>query len=93
MPYWVYVLRSIKDGKLYTGSTADLTERLKRHNEGRERSTKRRAPFELVYFEEYATRGEATRRERYFKTSKGGKEKEELIARFPEEKLKRFEES
>ncbi|MEK7518008.1 MAG: GIY-YIG nuclease family protein [Patescibacteria group bacterium] len=29
--YYVYVLRSLKDGKLYIGSTSDLKRRCKEH--------------------------------------------------------------
>ena len=40
MPYYVYILQSEKDGTYYIGSTQDLDERLKRHNEGRSKYTK-----------------------------------------------------
>lgn len=49
--FYVYVLRSLKDGKLYTGFTEDLRRRIEKHNRGQEPSTKHRAPFELVYYE------------------------------------------
>jgi hypothetical protein len=34
----VYILKSLKDHKYYIGSTADVTARLKFHNEGVQRS-------------------------------------------------------
>jgi len=34
MFYYIYVLRSKKDGKLYVGKTKNLKERIKRHNNG-----------------------------------------------------------
>ena len=48
--YFVYVLRSIKDGFFYTGFTQDLEKRLKTHNRGFVKSTKNRVPFELIYY-------------------------------------------
>ena len=38
--YYTYVLKSLKDGKNYIGSTSDLALRLKFHNEGLNKSTK-----------------------------------------------------
>lgn len=35
MPWFVYILRSEKDGKRYFGCTQDLTERLARHHKRR----------------------------------------------------------
>jgi len=72
MSYYVYVIRSLKDGRLYVGQTINLKARLKRHNEGKVQSTKNRGPFEIEYFEKYETRGEAMKRERYFKSPKRG---------------------
>jgi len=80
MPYYVYVLRSLKDGGLYTGSTIDLDARLRQHNAGKTRSLKHRRPLALVYFEPYLTRKDAMARERYFKTPEGSKLKSCLVA-------------
>lgn len=71
MPYFVYVLRSLKDQKLYIGQSNNLEDRLKRHNEGRVTATKSRLPLSLMYSEEYKTRTEAVKRERYLKGLKG----------------------
>jgi len=79
--YYVYLLRSVKDGKFYTGYTANLRNRLARHNGGRVRSTKRRRPLELVYWESFETRAEVMRREKKIKTF-GRAQKEKLIERF-----------
>ena len=68
---YVYVLKSLKNGRLYTGSTNDLERRLSEHESGRSTYTKHAGPFELVYKEEYATRTEACRRELFLKTGKG----------------------
>jgi putative endonuclease len=68
---YAYILRSQKDGKLYYGSTEDLKSRLKAHTAGKVRSTKSRRPLVLVYYEEFATKGEARRRELFFKSITG----------------------
>jgi len=67
--YYVYILKSKKDGKLYTGHTEDLERRIADHNSGKVRSTVVRRPFELVYSEYYPTRSEARWRERHLKTA------------------------
>ena len=71
MYFYVYVLRSELDGKLYTGYTADLRKRLESHNKGEVRSTKNRRPLSLVYFEGCLNQQDATHREQYLKTSYG----------------------
>jgi len=43
--YYVYVLRSLKDKKLYTGHTNNLSERIEEYNKGLAKSTKNRRPF------------------------------------------------
>ncbi len=60
MPYYVYVLRSLKDGNLYIGMTNNLSRRLYEHNLGYKGSTKSRAPFKLIYKEEYPDRKKST---------------------------------
>ncbi|MCI4669484.1 MAG: GIY-YIG nuclease family protein [Bacteroidia bacterium] len=62
------MLKSEASGKHYYGYTQDLEERLIRHNENRERATKNRGPWKLIYREAFLSRSEAMHRERYFKT-------------------------
>ncbi|MBI2337723.1 GIY-YIG nuclease family protein [Candidatus Daviesbacteria bacterium] len=69
--YYTYVLKSIKDGKLYVGATSVIKQRLKDHNDGLVESTKSRRPLELVYFEGCTDKHKAFRREQYFKTGFG----------------------
>ncbi len=69
--YYVYVLRSLKDGFFYTGYTKDLALRISEHNKGKVFSTKSRYPFILIYFEGSLSRSDATRREKYLKTAWG----------------------
>ena len=53
------------DGTLYTGWTNCVEKRLKAHNEGKAgaKYTRAKRPVELVYYEGYATKEEAMRRE------------------------------
>lgn len=73
--YYVYILFSAKDGKLYIGYTPDLKLRIKKHNSGYVLATKNRRPLKLIYYESYATGLDAKRREKFLK---GGKGREEL---------------
>jgi len=61
--YYLYVLKSKKDGQCYTGSTSDLRRRLCEHRQGLVVSTKPRRPLELVYYKAYKSEKDARRRE------------------------------
>lgn len=69
--YYVYVLKSLKDLKLYIGRSEDLRRRFKEHQAGKVVSTKYRRPFVLVGYESFKNKSDAVRREGYFKTTKG----------------------
>ena len=69
--WYVYVLRSARNGRLYTGSTNDLERRLQEHQRGKNRYARYAGPFELVYKEEYGTRLEARQRELFLKSGRG----------------------
>ena len=71
MEYFVYILESEIDGRLYKGQTRDIDKRIKEHNSGKTKSTKCYKPWKLVYFETFETRDEAVLREKYFKTGSG----------------------
>ena len=79
MSYFVYVLKSQKDNKHYIGSTSNIEKRLAFHNAGLQRSTRTRIPFLLIYYEEFATKQEALKRELYIKSLKGGEAFRKLI--------------
>ena len=83
--YYVYVLKSAKDDKLYVGSTNDLRRRLSEHNRGESLSTKSRRPFELRYYEAYATESDARKRE--YSLKKDGKALGQLKRRISESLL------
>ena len=46
--YYVYLLKSLRDSKFYTGFSNDPEKRLKLHNSGQVSSTKSRRPLVLV---------------------------------------------
>jgi putative endonuclease len=78
--HYVYVLRSFKNGKRYVGSTGqDVSARLRQHNRGQNRWAAQNRPFELVRVEEYTSKAEAVRRERFLKTGVGRRELELLL--------------
>ena len=66
---YVYVLRSLRDKQFYVGLTRNLSARLQAHNNGLVNSTKKRIPFELVYWEGCRDESDAAQRERYLKTA------------------------
>ena len=65
--FYTYILKSIKDKRLYIGATGDLRKRVKEHNSGAVRSTKGRIPFKLVYYEAYGAEEDAWKREHNLK--------------------------
>ena len=69
--YYVYVLKSGKDDKIYTGHTNNLVERLKEHNTGLVKATKNRRPLRLLYYEASNILEDAVRREKSLKTGFG----------------------
>jgi len=71
MFYYVYVLKSRKDSKFYTGYTKDLKLRFEQHNKGLVESTQNRVPLDLVYYEGCLDQKDAIKREKYLKTFYG----------------------
>lgn len=71
MYYYIYVLRSLKDNKFYTGYSNNLRKRIQQHQKGLVQSTKHRLPVELIYFEGCNNQQDATKREKYLKTTYG----------------------
>jgi len=65
--FFVYILKSEKDGNLYIGKTNDLKRRLTEHNSGQVQSTKSRTPFILLEYKGCATEREALSLEKELK--------------------------
>ena len=77
--FYLYILYSEKDGRLYVGQTNNLQERLSRHNNGLALSTRDRRPLALVHQEEHLTRKDAVKREYFLKSLWGGREKKKIL--------------
>ena len=69
--HYVYVLRSLKDGNLYTGYTSDLRKRVACHVAGQARTTRHRRPLQLIYYEAYLLPQDAKAREVFLKSGSG----------------------
>lgn len=65
--YYVYVLKSLVVNRFYIGYSSDLRRRLKEHNNGRSKSDKGIFPWKLIYYEAYAHKLDATKREKQLK--------------------------
>ena len=81
--YYVYIIQTETNGSYYVGYTRNISERLKRHNEGRSTYTKSKENWKLVYVEEYKTSAEARAREREIKGKKSKKYIEHLVRTSP----------
>jgi len=77
--YYVYVLFSQKDKRLYIGFTSDLRVRLKKHQAGFVRATKNRRPLTLLHYESFRNERDAKRRETFLKGGKGHQEMKLLL--------------
>jgi putative endonuclease len=80
--FYTYLLKSKKNGHLYTGTTNDLRKRLKQHNEGKSNFTKKNIPYELIYYEACLNEKDAGSRELFLKSGIG--------KRYIKNRLKRF---
>ncbi|MFA5358244.1 MAG: GIY-YIG nuclease family protein [Patescibacteria group bacterium] len=70
----IYVLKSLKNGKRYVGSTRkDVDLRLKEHNYGSNVWTRQNGPFKLIYKEGFTDYKDALKRERFLKSGQGRK--------------------
>lgn len=71
--YFTYVLRSLKDKKLYIGYTNDIDRRISEHMMGKVTATKNRLPLQLIYYEAYFNKKDAKGREKFLKGGSGHK--------------------
>ena len=71
--YWVYVLKSDKDGKYYIGQTNRFVSRMFRHITSQVRATKNRLPIRFVSVELVYSRKDAVYLEKKIKSYKGGR--------------------
>lgn len=79
--FYAYVVKSAHKEYLYKGHCKDLNKRIQQHNAGSTVSLLPYIPVELVYYEEFSTKEEAIKREKYFKSSAGRRFLKAKIAR------------
>ncbi|MDP3778931.1 MAG: GIY-YIG nuclease family protein [bacterium] len=79
MKFFVYVLKSLKNGDIYIGSTQNVSDRVKLHNTGKVQSTRPNRPWQLLEYETLQSRSEAMRREQFLKT---GQQRERLKEKY-----------
>lgn len=57
--YYFYILRSLKNNKLYLGFTPNLKVRIKSHNARENKTTKPNIPYELIYYSAFKSEKDA----------------------------------
>jgi putative endonuclease len=67
MPYYTYILESVKEGRFYFGQTQDIEQRLRDHNSGKSGYTRKFIPWKLFAYHVYDTRTEAMKVEKMLK--------------------------
>lgn len=65
--FYVYLMKSERNGRVYTGYTTDLKKRMSDHQHGKSPYTKRNRPYTLIYYEAYISKVDAQKRERSLK--------------------------
>jgi putative endonuclease len=75
--WFVYLLKSKKDGSYYIGHTEDIKRRIVEHNQGKTKSIKHKIPYKLIYCEIYCNKTVAIKRELELKNNSF--KKKELI--------------
>ena len=79
---YVYLIRSLRTRKWYTGCTSNLRKRFSEHEKNMSTYTKGRGPFELIYYEACLNLKDGYAREKYLKSGVG--------RRYLKNRLKRF---
>ncbi|WP_064707530.1 GIY-YIG nuclease family protein [Rhizobium bangladeshense] len=70
--WYVYILRSVNfPDQEYTGSTADLKQRLSAHNAGKSAHTAKFAPWKLLWYCAFPDKHNALQFETYLKSHSG----------------------
>jgi len=67
----VYCLSSLIRDYLYAGQSKNFPKRFNQHQQGKNKTTRAYRPFEVLHREEYESRKDARKREKYLKTGIG----------------------
>jgi len=68
--YYVYITK-LSNNTYYTGTTDNLTERIKRHNKGDVPHTRKFRPVQLIQYSAFKTKQKALEFEKYLKSGSG----------------------
>ena len=68
--YYVYIIEAVETKKYYIGQTENIDGRVKKHNQGRNLSTKAYIPWQLKWWKAYETRSDAIKIEKKLKRIK-----------------------
>lgn len=77
--FYFYIIRSLRNNKLYLGQTIDLKARLISHNKGENLATKPNIPYELIFYSAFKNEKDAINCEKYFKTTAGWKRLHKML--------------
>lgn len=66
--WYTYLIRSLKDGSIYTGVTQNLTHRIYEHNNKLTGFTKSKAPWILIWYCVFSNQTKAEEFEKYLKS-------------------------
>jgi putative endonuclease len=69
--FYIYILFSFKDKRLYIGYTENIENRIAEHQKGRVRATRFRLPLILIYYEAFTDKKDAKAREKFLKSGFG----------------------
>jgi putative endonuclease len=78
----IYVIQSKITKRWYAGYTGDLRKRFNQHNAKAVYYTKKRGPFDLIYYEACLQEQDARDRERYLKSGMGKRYLQNRLRRF-----------
>ena len=80
MAFYVYILKSKKNGRYYIGSSSNVEKRTIEHNEGKTTSTKNKGPWVLVFKQSLENKSEALKLEKKLKQYKSRVIIERIVA-------------
>jgi len=81
MRYYVYILKSERDGGVYVSHTDDMALEMARHEAGEIRDTKYRLPVQLIHKEPAKSFKQVKMRKRYWSGREGQKEIESWVGK------------
>ena len=77
--HYVYIIKSLSNGRYYIGETKDLADRMLRHNNNRNKYTRGKGPWEVAIYCIVEDKSRAVRFERKLKSLKNSQKAIEYI--------------